>query len=90
MSWLFTEKVGPDFARECTEIYYESQTFVFNEDGIMRIRDALRTDPFHHGIVPAQHLRPCEVNLSEDDRGGYFSRTLMRRLKPTLVNLGPS
>lgn len=54
----------------------------------MRIRDALRTDPLYHGIVPAQHLRLCEVNLFKDERGGYFLKNPYETVETYASQLG--
>lgn len=66
--WLNAEFVGPDFARESAEIYYEEITFSFvHTMDIRKIHGLLGEDMFGYGIVPADHIRACEFQLLAKD-----------------------
>jgi len=71
VKWASHEFVGPHFAREFVEIYYEKMKLVFDESSMENIRTLLATDTFGYGILPVDHLRVCEVWFKEDDKGFY-------------------
>ena len=71
VKWAFSEFVGPHFAREFVETYYEKMELMFDESCIKNIRTLLATDTVGHGVVPVDHLRFCEVWFKEDAEGNY-------------------
>jgi len=64
--WAFPEFVGPQFAREFVQIYYEKMKLVFDESNMENIRALLTTDAIDCGTVPTDHLRFCEVWFKGD------------------------
>jgi hypothetical protein len=66
--WQSHDFVGPEFAREYTELFYEKTKLHFDPveaPGIFPITNLLQHDPFGNGILPSDFVRSCTIDFSE-------------------------
>jgi hypothetical protein len=64
--WHSKDYVGLEFARECTEYFYENTELHFETErygNIMNIRYELSHDGFGCGLIPTDFIRACLVDL---------------------------
>jgi hypothetical protein len=65
--WHSKDFVGLEFARGCTEYFYENTELHFETHGminIMGLKDELQHGGFGCGLVPADFVRACMIDLN--------------------------
>jgi hypothetical protein len=65
--WLRHSIVGPDFARECVQIHYETITFVIGrelpDDVLYLVEELLNTDYYGLNVHPANYMRSIQISF---------------------------
>jgi hypothetical protein len=92
--WQSHEFVGPDFAREYTEVFYSNTELHFDPSdspGIFPITNILQNDPFGTNVLPSDFIRSCIVDFSERrcDYTKHVDASLLTTQLNALLTLKP-